>query len=245
MGQWPDRPWELTAPESFVLRHGARCHAATTYKLAVKEVVARHGLRVRARPGRWRGKALVPAPNFDALHEDALFAPVLTVFPEVRLRPVDQGTAGAPVGKFARTARARYSRRGETFARYRDEHVLPALEQKGLVEPDPHRQRWERTREGRAAEEELVDWVAIGRRRLREWARGDRERARLYADGARSALLLLENDVLAELTALRDHGPTATDPARLPGGLDTACLDDLDVPDFGDLEVDTIFNDIE
>ena len=63
----PEQHWELTAPESYVLRQAARALPETTARFAVLELVAREALRLgraRVRTGlRTRSKPAARRPG--------------------------------------------------------------------------------------------------------------------------------------------------------------------------------------
>ena len=77
----PDEPWELTAPESYVLRYGLgdRTHALHGFKLALQELVARQALTVqgawvrrRWAPGRYPTFLLCDGPRKAEVKERSL-----------------------------------------------------------------------------------------------------------------------------------------------------------------------------
>ena len=108
--------WELTAPESLVLRDGPGADRAMALKLGLLELVARGSLRLVDVEGRnWIGRARVdkvlvsghrPVPGTGPL------APIGAAYHNTPSRQFPDGTTGRPVAAVAQTlARSRAHRR--------------------------------------------------------------------------------------------------------------------------------------
>jgi hypothetical protein len=209
-GEWPKAGWQLTAPESYVLRYGAYQDAGVEpFKLAVKELVVRRALLVKQTEtrrflGRIRAcSALKEGPRAAAVTEPSLTI-VLALYRRLagprsatgrRSGAPGNQNGAVPMTSFVRAARKQF---GGRLGKYRDPHVVGALAQRGLVEKaaDPlatvfPRTRWFWTDAGAAADENLERWLTIGRLHLRRWVWDDPSRALAYAGGAGASILLL------------------------------------------------------
>lgn len=100
----PSERWELTAPESYLLRYaGTRPSAVEVFKIALKELVARDVLRLQSArlSRRWglgtrREWLLTDGPRMDSVTEAAL-APILSLYVGLRDRRARLGIlASAP-----------------------------------------------------------------------------------------------------------------------------------------------------
>ena len=150
-------PWELTAPESYVLRYGTVDDTgAVALKLAVQELVLRGGWRMTVGHGRLGARRWEVAAGTGAGAQEPSLAPVLAL------------RDGEPL-TLVRLARRSRRTFGARLRGYADEHVAPALEARGLLAPGSKadwagRRRYARTPAGEEADATLDALLARGRR---------------------------------------------------------------------------------
>jgi hypothetical protein len=230
--EWPKARWRLTAPESYVLQAPLDLSGAEAFKLALRELLLRRALRVErletARVlGRTRPKTVLRSAA--SVAEPAL-APLL----ELHARVIQRGGHdGVLVEDFARAARREF---GRSFAGYVDDHVYPALAERGLVTSREERRlglfrrmRHELTAAGHDVAAELGDWLQVGRERVEGWTRDSPERALAYAGGAGAAILLMP-ELYPEFERLGRHVATQGEPVA---GLGEFGGGELDLGAFG------------
>jgi hypothetical protein len=195
----PDRPWELSAPESYVLRQTVLALPETIARFAIFELVARGALRLgpaRVRQGL-RARELWVVADGDALDD------------------VDDGSLRAAVASYARV-RGRRTRSAELdgdrvdgvalddlvkatardLGAIEDGAIAVGLRKRGLLS------RETRTTVGGRANRLLDEWLRVGRRRFAEFAQRDAAWATAFLRGAGSATLLLDEP--SALTAFAD-----------------------------------------
>ena len=243
----PARRWELTAPESYLLRYAdfggdSEWHA---FKVGLMELVARRVLRLdavrmprRILPGSRTDWLLSDGPRMGPLDEPSL-ARVLAVYTRLCERQLD---AGVTLGESARQVEGvgliRLARAvtdgGSRPVTYLSGDVAAALQRRGLLSAEG-----ERTPAGEQAEEELDVWLSLARRAER--FQHDGRWLRAYLRGAGASVLLVSaaypalarfSQILARggepdppLAAVRPHdGPQAPVP-ELFDILDFAGLD--------------------
>jgi hypothetical protein len=215
VSEWPPR-WELTAPETHVLRHRGDAYRDEPFKLAVKELVARRVLRVERvkspRPlGRKPCYALVDGPLIGTELAQPL-TPVIDVYRKARRQSLDALRDGSTVavplqGVLVRDLAKAARKEFRSTERYRERHVAPALVDRGLLRPG-----WgvrglrpvadyDWTAAGREADAQLSEWLALGHQNLSRWTAGDLARGAAYAAGA-GAVVLLMYDLYPELEDL-------------------------------------------
>jgi hypothetical protein len=168
----PARRWELTAPESYLLRYAdfggdSEWHA---FKVGLMELVARRVLRLdgahiprRILPGSRTDWLLSDGPRMGPLDEPSL-ARVLAVYTRLRERQLD---AGVTLGESARQVEGvgliRLARAvtdgGSRPVTYLSGDVAAALQRRGLLSAEG-----ERTPAGEQAEEGLDVWLSLARR---------------------------------------------------------------------------------
>ena len=195
--EWPATDWELTAPESYVLQIPRPLLSVHAFKLALRELVLRRVLRLEQLEssglvGRRRPRsALHAGARYAAISAPAL-TPLLALHGRSRQR---RGLDGVLVEDFAREARREFTR---SFAGYVNDHVYPALADRGLMRVEEskrlgalRRRMHVLTPEGQEAAAELDDWLRVGHERLEGWVRDSPERALAYAGGAGAAILLM------------------------------------------------------
>ncbi len=188
---WPEKPWRLSAPESYVLLHGPKARGNKVFALALMELVARGAYRIIRgdQPLLMRG----PRPaRPDARPLAAIWA---------------LGVVDVPVAKVARAARRRYgSLRG-----YVEREVLAGLVERGLYRREEYTilwifpaSRYVLTPEGKAARAELKAWRAAGARGFGDLVRRDPGRALAFVGLAGSAVLLMDS-LRPDLQLLRER----------------------------------------
>ena len=137
------------------------------------------------------------------------------------------GLDGVLVEDYAKQARRAFTR---SLAGYVDDHVYPALAERGLMELQVsgpfRRRRHVRTEAGEQAAAELDDWLRVGRERIEEWAREHPERVLAYAGGAGAAILLMR-DLYPEFERIGKNVLLGGDLAPVPGG-DIGGFEDFD-----------------
>ena len=192
----PDEPWELTAPESYLLRYGLGDKApAYVFWVALMELVARgafglDGVRLRRRWGPAFGSVwlLGDGPKKARVDEPAL-APVIALHTGLIERRPRFGVAlndhttehrGVPLERFVRVAR----RRNGGFRSYMERDVAGSLRRRGLLST-----RNERTPAGERADHQLDAWLQLSGAKLARWSH-DRTWLCAYLSGAGAAVFL-------------------------------------------------------
>ena len=209
--------WDLTAPESLVLRDGPRADRSQAVKLGLLELVTRHSLRLVDVPGRgWLGRPKVEkilARGTEPLPRRGALAPIATAFMLAPEKRYGDGTHGRSVKDLARAFASSQRTRGN---RYVSAILLPELGARGLYSRQEDRllgivprTRWFLTSEGERRRAELLELIATGERELGEASgRDPRQVAATLATAGAAALLL--TSVYPELSdlsrRLRDAG---------------------------------------
>ena len=174
------RPWELTAPESYVLRYAPVTRVGVeAFKLALQELVVRGALQVvpahtprRLGLGRGRRSLIAEGHRFGGCAEPAL-VPILELYRNTGIARVriavasgaDGECEGIPLEHFAKAARKAFG----GYRGYVDSHVAAALEQRGLFHIERYvglsnRSLYSYTAAGRRADDELEEWLQEGKR---------------------------------------------------------------------------------
>ncbi len=167
-------PWELTAPESYVLRYVTVTDTATeAFKLAVQELLLRGAWRMTAGHSRWGRRRWEIAAGTSAGAGEPALAPV---------RALHDGDP-ITVGRLAKRGRRTF---GARFRAYTDDHVAPSLAAHGLLDIERNagtrgRNRYARTPAGEHADTALEALLERGRRHA----------GRIYLAEAGMAVLLL------------------------------------------------------
>ena len=195
----PSLAWELTAPESFVLRY-ARTDPSfvIVFKLAVTELVARDALRLEGvrlargwRPGPRRVWLLSDGPRIATVDEPALIAP-LTFYQHVRARRARSGSRATDAtvaieGVLATHLNPLRPEARRTLVDYVADDVMRSLRRRGLLTGDGTY-----TDAGRRADEALDTWMALAAQRLPDWAASRRPALAItYLRAAGAAVLLV------------------------------------------------------
>ena len=191
------RPWQLTAPESYVLRYAPVTRVGVeAFKLALQELVVRGALRVvpvrtprRLGLSRGRRSLITEGHRFGGCAEPAL-VPILELYRNTRHRRLPAAAAsgadaeceGILVEHFAKAGRKAFG----GYRGYVDRHVAAALEQRGLFHIQRHsglsgRSLYSYTADGQRADNELEQWLQ----------KGKRSPGRALLHGAGAAMLLL------------------------------------------------------
>ncbi|MDA0178726.1 hypothetical protein OJ997_00340 [Solirubrobacter phytolaccae] len=186
----PDRPWELTAAEAYLLRYlqeGAAVEEPV-FRLALIELVARGVLRVEP---VWVRRRLRPGWRFDHVFTAG---PRLALAPAA-LRPLVAAFERARAGDGVVRARA-YADRERAVEGVRldalgkEDLALTAACVESLVEHGLARKPLTRTEDGVAADAAVGEWLALARGRFAERAAGDATWATAFLHGAGAAVLL-------------------------------------------------------
>ena len=191
--------WDLTAPESLVLRDGPGANRAQAIKLGLLELLTRNSLRLVDTAGRnWRGREQVekilvrgtqPVPSTGAL------GPVAAAFHNTPEKPFPDGKVGRAIKDVARTFATDPRWRGNKYVR---EVILPELAGRGLYVRQPDhvlgifpRTRWFLTSAGERRRAQLLEMLANGERDLvGASTRDPRQAAALLATAGAAALLM-------------------------------------------------------
>ena len=191
--------WDLTAPESLVLRDGTRAKPGEVLKLAVLELVTRRVLRLVEVEGRsWRGRPTSetvigagarPAPV------DGPLAPIAAIALEATAKTYPDGTVGLGIPAFTHAFRIKH---GNSPGQYVERSVLPALEARGLFERRQGKwlglfasTTWTRTPEGDRALARLDELTTTAERDAAEWSERDPVRLAGFLAAAGGAALLV------------------------------------------------------
>lgn len=213
--------WDLTAPESLVLRDGPGVNRAQVIKLGLLELLARNSLRLVDAAGRsWLGRDRVekilvrgtqPVPGSGAL------APIAAAFHNTPEKRFPDGKMGRAIKDVARTFATDPRWRGTKYVR---EVLLPELAGRGLYVRQPDRvlgifprTRWFLTSEGERRRAELMEVLAGGERDLvGASSRDPRQAAALLAAAGAAALLMTSAyPELAELSRRHRQDPGSGD----------------------------------
>jgi hypothetical protein len=191
--------WDLTAPESLVLRDGPSADRAQVLKLGLLELVTRGSLRLvdvngRTLLGRSRLEKVL-ASGHRPLPTTGPLAPIASAFYNATPKTLPDGTSGRTIASVAR-AFAKGARTGGN--RYRDETILPGLATRGLYRRERYRllgvfqrTRWVLTPDGERRRAELSRLLAEGERELStHLLRDPREAAAVLAGTGAAALLM-------------------------------------------------------
>jgi len=195
----PDEPWELTAPESHVLRYGLGNHAESMagFKLALTELVARQALTLQGAwvrrgwaPGRYPTFLLCDGPRKAEVEERSLL-PVLALHTRVTDRRPRRGVPfddpeGAVGGVLLPRFVAVAARRDGGYRRYMERDVAGSLRERKLLSAVNAR-----TPAGALASEQLDAWLDVTRRSLFSWSH-DQAWLRAYVSGAGSAVFIAQ-----------------------------------------------------
>lgn len=212
--EWPARPWQLTAPESYVLLHGPLADSLEAFKLALQELMAKGALVVGPIDtfgglGRRKQKSALTEGPRSASVSEAPLASVLAFYrgaPRVTSVMDTYRRNGNPEGVLIEDLAGSLR-----HYNYRDRDVLPSLAQRGLFELcddtvlgifSSKHHLW--TPAGVGAQRDLKEWIEVGNARMSDWASNDPPQARAFADGAGAAVLLMKN-LQPEFDQLRRH----------------------------------------
>ena len=191
--------WDLTAPESLVLRDGTRAKPAEVLKLAMLELVTRRVLRLVEVEGRdWRGRPrgeMVIGAGARPAPLDGPLAPIASIALEAPAKTYPDGTVGLSVQAFTYAFRVKH---GNSPGQYIQRSVLPALEARGLFESQQRRwlgrfgyTTWTRTPEGDRALARLDELTATAERDAADWSERDPRRLAGFLAMAGGAALLV------------------------------------------------------
>jgi hypothetical protein len=217
--------WDLTAPESLVLRDGPYwAKPAEVIKVAVLELVTRRVLRLvevetRDRRGRRTTEMVIGVGGRPAPVEGPL-ASVAKIALEASATNYADGTVGVDIRSFAKTFVAKH---GNNPHRFIQQSVRPALEARGLFTRRPGKllrvfpfETWTRTPEGERARAKLVELTTTAERQVGEWSEREPWRLASFLAMAGGAALLVPSaypmfDELAR--RLRDAAASGDDGA--------------------------------
>ena len=170
----PGSGWDLTAPESLVLRDGPRADRSVAVKLGLLELVTRRSLRLVDIPDRgWFGRPKVEkvlARGTEPLPRTGALAPIATAFLLAPEKRHADGTAARSVKDLARAFASGKRTRGN---RYISDILMPELGARGLYSRRDDRvlglfprTRWFLTSDGERRRRELIDLLASGEQQL-------------------------------------------------------------------------------
>jgi hypothetical protein len=173
----PDEPWQLTAPESYLLRYGLDRDArpVSAFKLALMDLVTRQALTLNGAwiPRRWAPGMrpmflLGDGPRKASVDEPAL-VPIIALHSSMIERrptfgvPFDNPTGelpGVPLDKFVSAA----ARRNGGYSAYLKRDVAGSLRNRKLLSG-----RNLRTAAGEQARRHLDAWMEVGGGPLKNW----------------------------------------------------------------------------
>jgi len=201
--------WDLTAPESLVLRDGPKADRVQVVKLGLLELVTRGSLRLvdveeRTLLGRSRVERIL-ASGHRPLPSTGPLAQIATAFYNATPTSLPDGTSGRKISSVAKAFAASSRTAGN---RYRDDTILPGLAARGLYRRERdrlfgliQRTRWVLTPEGERRRAELNRLLTKGERELSmHLLRDPREVAAVLAGTGAAALLMTAS--YPELNAL-------------------------------------------
>jgi hypothetical protein len=250
----PDEPWELTAPESYLLRSGLGWDvpAVSAFKLGLMDLVARRALtlkgawvRRRWAPGTHPVYLLSNGPRKASVDEPALL-PIIELHSSMIERrpsfgvPFDDPTselAGVPLDKFVSAA----ARRNGGYAAYKKRDVAGSLRNRKLLSETNRR-----SPAGEQAWLQLDAWLELSQGPFKNWIH-DQTWLRAYLAGAGTAVLLAEianpgHKVLQQIgLVLASEPPTDQPYAVASDGWDTGGLDFAAIPESLDGGFDGAF----
>ena len=222
MTGWPTdtHGWELSAPESLVLRDGADADRALAVKLGLMELIARGSVRLVAVSGRnWIGRPRtqrILASGSRPMPTSGPLARIGAAIQGTKEKAFDDGTVGRTIEDVAKTFfGSRFNGR-----RYVDRVILPALEAQGLFRREEGRLlgfiprvRWVRTRDGDQRRGRLLVMLDDGERILARSGVPNATDSAAFLALAGSAALLMTGQYpeLAELTERLRHQQQSAD----------------------------------
>jgi hypothetical protein len=217
----PSVAWELSAPESLVLRDGPSADRAQAIKLGLLELLTRNSLRLVDTTGRnWLGREQVEkllVRGSQPLPDRGVLAPIAKAFLNTAEKRTADGKSGRAIKDVARTF-ATGQRTGG--GKYVTEIILPELAARGLfVRQLDHvlgifpRTRWFLTSEGERRKAALVDMLADGERELAGASSRDPRQAAAVLATAGAATLLMTSAYpeMAELSRRLRQDPGSGD----------------------------------
>lgn len=241
---WPTTPWELTAPESYVLLNGPSASGAEALKLAALELVARGLLRIveaeevgpfgSQRPARVLVRARGARPP-----TTPVLASVWTLYTGIPPRTFGEGIEGVPIDELAREAQSRY----KPLRRFVERVIMSNLIERGLYTYEQYRIFWffpasrlVLSPAGAAARADLEERLAMARAQFGGWATADPARALAFA-GLAGAALLLAPSLYPDLQRLGHQQPASTtDSGFVPAATTINSDDRSPEPDQAPLE---------
>jgi len=195
----PDEPWELTAPESYLLRYGLGwgVPSVSVFKLGLMELVARRALTLRGSwvrrrwaPGRRPVWLLGDGPRKASVDEPALI-PIIELHDRMLERRPSFGVPfDDPVGEFPGVPLDRFvsaaARRNGGYSDYAKRDVAGSLRNRKLLSAGKRL-----TAAGEQAWVQLDTWLDVSRGPLKSWVH-NQTWLRAYLAGAGAAVLLAE-----------------------------------------------------
>lgn len=229
--------WDLTAPESLVLRDGPGANRAQAIKLGLLELLTRNSLRLVDTAGHnWRGREKVEkilVRGTQSVPMSGALAPIAAAFHNTPEKRFPDGKMGRAVKGVARTFATDPRWRGNKYVR---EVVLPELAGRGLYVRQPDhvlgifpRTRWFLTSEGERRRAELLEMLANGERDLVGASNRDPRQAAALLGTAGAAALLMTSAYpdLAELSRRhRQDGASGDGGTIVVGGSDSGSHDE-------------------
>jgi hypothetical protein len=210
---WKSDRWQLSAPSSYVLKHGAGASGVEAFKLALMDLTARGALKIVKQEelsGLRRRKLEVTylAPGLKPTRPgEPSLASVFDVHTHAPQRALESGAMGVRVTEFVTRARVEYG----AISQYVPKVVVPELVGRGLFTAIPRSflgiikwRTYELTPAGQQARAELEAWAATGEKELSELVQHDPARAVAFAALAGSSVLLTAS-LYPELQRLRER----------------------------------------
>jgi hypothetical protein len=232
---WPDKPWDLTAPEFYALSYLRDGNPVDAFQYAVAELLLRDALATTfveppaGRPLRKRKVLLVDGEAVEEAAPPAL-EPALGFYRRTEKSESvvrthagasEQQVTGIPIGDFVKAAKRRFTRFFDRpMGRYLDRHLVPLLVEAGLVSRSRSfgRRRLARTSAGEQRKRELEAWVWSGDDHLAEWISSEPALALKYAAQAGAGVLFVR-DAYSVLGDLSDIAREVVTPAALGPGI--------------------------
>lgn len=245
--------WDLTAPESVVLRDGPGAKPGDVIKVAVLELVTIRVLRlVEVQARGWRGKPkteVVIGVGSRSAPTDGPLAIVANIALDTKAQTFPDGTVGLGMQNFAMAFAAKH---GGAAQLYIPRTVLPALEARGLFMKTRRKflglvpvTSWVRTPAGDRAAAQLAELTTTAERDAAEWSERDPRRLAMFLATAGGAALLIPaaypvfDSFARRLQARTDDGGTAGIVPTTTGEDDDRAPDghQPDVDDVGALDI--------
>lgn len=199
--EWPSQPWDLAAPESYVLRYGLEMSGSRPFRFAIVELIARgllkliHVTEPRLLRHARETTALIERGRPDSRLPQSLAA-VWQLYRRAPFRTFEGAMQGVTVRDLAAALVDGY----RTYYAFGVEEITPELIKRGLLTTKSERPfpwlfattKYVPTPAGKEAAAELDRWITIGETEFADLVETNPRKAMAFSRVAGCALLLIE-----------------------------------------------------